>query len=436
MKRFGVFGNDGLLKLRVMVALALVAFAVVVAYAADTWNEATPASTESPSLGDDRIRELKRAIRERLAVDHDFESTESTPYGDSGSTIGKHKTVTMIEQASDPTTEEDEMVWFTKEVSGVTELFLIPEDGATPVQVTTDGGTKILNSILEGIGGNDSGDPLTTDGAQDVSGKEFDQDIIIKTSNPLVTPDSSSKILLLRSGAGGAAVALYGASEGTLPNTLWLSPDGSNWRFGLTNTLCTLYVPINFSNGWRIGGTAVNTTAAEINTLYGQGVTAADFAKLHAIGASDSEIDSRCDGIPASSSASNASAVTVTGSATTIATISVGTVTAGDYFDVSSRVTTATPSAADEYFYYLTMSGTATVTSISGAAFDSTWSRNVIYIDRSSGESLYLSSTEAFIVTGAGTCTAELKAFRNSGSGTVSISAGYGRIGYIFRKKQ
>ena len=69
---------------------------------AETWNEATPSGTEAPQLGDDRIREVKRAVRERLAQDHDFEITESPAFGQAGATIGMHKKVTLVEQASGP----------------------------------------------------------------------------------------------------------------------------------------------------------------------------------------------------------------------------------------------------------------------------------------------------------------------------------------------
>lgn len=41
------------------------------------WNELKPAGTDSPSLGDDEIRDFKTAIRERLGVEHKFYASEA-----------------------------------------------------------------------------------------------------------------------------------------------------------------------------------------------------------------------------------------------------------------------------------------------------------------------------------------------------------------------
>jgi hypothetical protein len=98
------------------------------------WNETTPAGTENPKQGDDRIREFKEAIRERLAEDHEFVSDET------GLTnIGHHKKVILTEQTVDPATDADEIGLYAKDVSGQPELFFRPESDATAAQLTTDG---------------------------------------------------------------------------------------------------------------------------------------------------------------------------------------------------------------------------------------------------------------------------------------------------------
>ena len=52
----------------------------------ENWDETTPSnSTEAVSI-DDEIRKIKTALRERLAVEHEFEEVESS------SNIGEHKT--------------------------------------------------------------------------------------------------------------------------------------------------------------------------------------------------------------------------------------------------------------------------------------------------------------------------------------------------------
>jgi len=63
-----------------------------------TWDEAVPAGTDDISAGDDAIRNSKTALRERLAVDHDFRSNEAGI-----TTIGYHTVVHLIDQvATDP----------------------------------------------------------------------------------------------------------------------------------------------------------------------------------------------------------------------------------------------------------------------------------------------------------------------------------------------
>lgn len=114
---------------------------------AETWDETKPAGTRNPKLGDDDIREFKRAIRERLAADHHFEATETISFGDAGSEIGFHKKVTLIEQASDPTTLADEVALVAKNVSGHPEIFLIPESAGTALQLSRDNASKLNNPV-------------------------------------------------------------------------------------------------------------------------------------------------------------------------------------------------------------------------------------------------------------------------------------------------
>ncbi|MBC2741589.1 MAG: hypothetical protein HGJ93_00690 [Desulfosarcina sp.] len=103
---------------------------------AETWDETKPAGTRNPKLGDDDIREFKTAVRERQAAEHHWEPIEGTPFGDPGSQIGFHKKVTLIEQATDPVTQADEMAVYCKNVDGHPELFVRPESDGTVVQLT------------------------------------------------------------------------------------------------------------------------------------------------------------------------------------------------------------------------------------------------------------------------------------------------------------
>ena len=101
----------------------------------DTWNaafKATPAEDEDARLGAMRIRELKRALDERLVVDHSTAGTAED---------GAHKKVTLLEQATNPGTVANTGYLYTKDVAGVTELFWYDSAGAI-VQLTSAGVLK------------------------------------------------------------------------------------------------------------------------------------------------------------------------------------------------------------------------------------------------------------------------------------------------------
>lgn len=111
----------------------------------ETWDatyETLPPDTgESASLGASRIRSVKQAIQERIEVDHSFA-------GDAHD--GKHLKVTLKFRASKPTNDATDGALYSKEVSGVTELFYVDDTGAE-VQLTSGGlaggfpsGTKMV----------------------------------------------------------------------------------------------------------------------------------------------------------------------------------------------------------------------------------------------------------------------------------------------------
>ena len=105
---------------------------------AETWDETKPAGTRSPILGDDDIREFKRAMRERLAQDHEFASSESPAFGESGSVIGFHKKAILTEQASNPTVPANSIGVFGKLVGSQCELH-VKDEGGNVMQITSDG---------------------------------------------------------------------------------------------------------------------------------------------------------------------------------------------------------------------------------------------------------------------------------------------------------
>ena len=95
------------------------------------WSENTPAGSENTNTGDDRIREFKFAMRERLAVDHLAEAVES------GVNDYYHTLIHLIQQST-PSLIALIGQLYVKDVSGATELFYLDAAG-NEVQLTTSG---------------------------------------------------------------------------------------------------------------------------------------------------------------------------------------------------------------------------------------------------------------------------------------------------------
>jgi len=140
-----------------------------------SWDESTPQGTDAHSVVDDKIREFKYGIRERLAVDHDFRDDESgsedtiTPDG----TIGYHKKVTLTERSSNPSNVSNTGILYTKDVSGVTELFYI-DSGGNVKQLTTGGKLNV-----------ESDEAVLLSGDQTIAGvKTFSSIPVLPSSDP------------------------------------------------------------------------------------------------------------------------------------------------------------------------------------------------------------------------------------------------------------
>jgi len=93
------------------------------------WSETSPAGSDNVSAGDDRIREMKTQIREVIAVDHEFTSTQTADTG------GQHKKVTLQERADLGTGAEGVPILGAQTVSGKAELVFTTE-GDADIQFT------------------------------------------------------------------------------------------------------------------------------------------------------------------------------------------------------------------------------------------------------------------------------------------------------------
>lgn len=103
-----------------------------------TWDETAPDGTSDQiAQGDDEIRDFKYAIRERLAIDHDFQASESGAY------IGYHKKVSLLNSTSVSAGEADVGILHAEDVTAedtndYAELFYMDEQDNN-VQITSGG---------------------------------------------------------------------------------------------------------------------------------------------------------------------------------------------------------------------------------------------------------------------------------------------------------
>lgn len=89
-----------------------------------------PAGTRSLLLGDDDIREFKVQYCERFDIDH------MQPQAEGGvDTVGFHRKVTLIKQASDPLAVSDALIAYAKLSGSYSELF-VNHENAGVIQLT------------------------------------------------------------------------------------------------------------------------------------------------------------------------------------------------------------------------------------------------------------------------------------------------------------
>jgi len=176
-----------------------------------TFDTSTPLSTDSPRDGDDKIRELKLAIHERMDVDHFLDLTGTSQTDTDG---GKHRQVTLMESAAAPTTAANEGGVYTKEATGQSELFFREESDGDEVQITAGGHLKptVDDSTIELSSGTvqlkDAGITAAKLGATLIGG----DDIEVNGSNQLAinVPDAGAD-----ADSVAAPVILYGTYTGT-----------------------------------------------------------------------------------------------------------------------------------------------------------------------------------------------------------------------------
>lgn len=109
----------------------------------DSSNEASPADSDPVSEGAEKIRDLKKDVRERVAKDHymDIAGTDADH--------GEHSKVTFQAPIATPSNVANKGFLYGKDVGGKIELHFLDEDG-NEIQLTSGG---IINSaILKSLG--------------------------------------------------------------------------------------------------------------------------------------------------------------------------------------------------------------------------------------------------------------------------------------------
>jgi hypothetical protein len=146
-----------------------------------------------------------------------------------------------------------------------------------------------------------------------------------------------------------------------------------------------------------------------------------------ASGATKAEINSRCDGVPSYSTDDNSGGVTVTSGGVQIATLDLGTVTAGDVFYAEAQIVYLKGGTDGSGLYYINQaSGTATIAFVTSAISDTRNDIAYTTYGRHIGGMCF--------VTGSGTLVMQLQGI-SDGSDS-SIAAGGGDLAATFIKKQ
>ena len=97
-----------------------------------SWDETSPAGSQSIQLGDNRIREMKTQVREVMDADHKFESSGQDADN------GKHNQVSLIEAADIGSGAEGLPILGAQTINGKAELLYTDEDD-NDIQMTKAG---------------------------------------------------------------------------------------------------------------------------------------------------------------------------------------------------------------------------------------------------------------------------------------------------------
>ncbi len=208
----------------------------------DTAYEATPPNTQNASQGAQRIRELKLDIRERLDLDHIMDDDDTND--------GRHRVVSLVEQASDPGNLANQHKIYSKDVGGVTEIFFRDDSGDVQ-QITNNGKLLILGTNNAWTKGQAVAEVQITYASTITPDASLSNAFWVDlTGNVILAPPSNPKAgqvltILFKQDAGGTNTLTFGSTiYGNAGNDWALSTGGNDID------LLTLYYDGNASR-WR-----------------------------------------------------------------------------------------------------------------------------------------------------------------------------------------
>jgi hypothetical protein len=100
------------------------------------WDNTLPLGSEAVSSGDDRMRELKVQLQERLGADHAWQTLDTT----GTDTIGYHKYLHLLQQSTDPDTYLNVGILYQKSTGGKPTLYFRPDATGTAIRITDSTG--------------------------------------------------------------------------------------------------------------------------------------------------------------------------------------------------------------------------------------------------------------------------------------------------------
>jgi len=209
-----------------------------------TWDETSPANDDQFNQGASEIRNFKKDVSERMAIDH--------VWSDSTDTDGQHNKLTLPEQATDPPNVSEFGFLYTKDDSGSTELFY-EDDSGNVIQLTEGGELRAKGLTQIGINVNNPNCELDINKSAG--------SLIAYLSVYSTTSSERSRILFEKS--GNATIGSHGvtADGEYLGELQWYGNSGS----AFTNSARQRVVQTGAAGTWTPSKMTFELSDAEIN---------------------------------------------------------------------------------------------------------------------------------------------------------------------------